>query len=985
MAYLRASEQGKKRIEQARNDRGWIVEDPRWLVEASKILEPSRNWETLSFYAEGISLGSWKAFLYNVRKKGTRAKAFKAYCQVLGLSWEEIREVTDKVVASQGNNDWRKFCRDTLNYQKQSTIDVLTGRNGVTLDKTFVPLGLIERQKCDSKNSQLPPLETEYKVIQKFQRQEEFFEQVLCQGQSSKSPNSKGRRIAITGESGSGKTTLLLKIGFWVLENTEDVPIWISLKDIGEKTLNQYLKEDWLSRVDGMLEELKQCLKSERVWLLLDGVEDLAAKLNAPFRKIGSELTGLTDKARVVLTCRTSIWKEDLYALDAFGFDTYQSLGLNPERVKHPERVKQLIEDWFSGNYQLAQQLQTELEQPAQWRIKDLAQNPLHLVILCRTWQQWQGRLPETKVELFEQLIREDCKRKVAKRFPREALIKDLGVLALEALNQKELRYSSVQEKLGEDRLRLVLQLGWLRRVSEREEVYDFLHDSFKEYFAAKAIEQWDYFLKHNNENPNPFQKYNGEDCLYRIFNPQWKEVILLWLGCPENNLRRQKEKLIKKLVNFRDDCCNFYRYQAIFLVAAGIVEFSSIYAENIVSFIMELVFDDENPEWYEWYQFFRDVAIIEIIPETDRYRVINEVIDEITILRKDNVLDNIPYISAIEILENLGIAEQRVIDSLLNVLFNSQDKDVIECTLSALKKLGFGNELLIEKLLEIFDNANSVHIRELAIECLENVAHGNLKAVNELTRILSNTKNESTVWKAAYTLAQIDPGNKKALFTLVKLLENPENEGAFRELASYLGSLKAVNQKVLDVLARIILTTDPDNIADEVISSIGDIVTANEDALDCFANLILNRKDGSRENKTHEIYFLDKSKDSFTDRLERSISIFNGLFEEMPIKKSHRSIQKLQLIVKELEQTLDRNRYIYHLADRAHEHHEAIDLKKLFQNYSLYKVVKVFRKKMIDAAREYEYEEPTYWECKVLWYCAKNMSYPDFYDAWHS
>ncbi len=85
MPSLRASKQGLKRIKQARNAKGWTVEDPKWLVEASKVLEPERDWEGEGIYAEGISEGTWKAFLYNQRKDGINTNVFKAYCAVLNL------------------------------------------------------------------------------------------------------------------------------------------------------------------------------------------------------------------------------------------------------------------------------------------------------------------------------------------------------------------------------------------------------------------------------------------------------------------------------------------------------------------------------------------------------------------------------------------------------------------------------------------------------------------------------------------------------------------------------------------------------------------------------------------------------------------------------------------------------------------------------------------------------------------------------------
>ena len=95
MAELKASKQGLKQIKQARDKKGWIVEDPRWLFEASKILDPKRDWQAEEgIYANGVSSGTWKAFLYNTRKKGISTEVFKVFCKVLDISWEDVIEQT---------------------------------------------------------------------------------------------------------------------------------------------------------------------------------------------------------------------------------------------------------------------------------------------------------------------------------------------------------------------------------------------------------------------------------------------------------------------------------------------------------------------------------------------------------------------------------------------------------------------------------------------------------------------------------------------------------------------------------------------------------------------------------------------------------------------------------------------------------------------------------------------------------------------------
>ncbi|MCC3418346.1 MAG: hypothetical protein JGK24_03675 [Microcoleus sp. PH2017_29_MFU_D_A] len=96
VANLKTSEQGIAKNKQARNEKGWRVDDPRWLVEASKILEPKKIWQEGGPYADGCSEGNWKRFLYGTGAVNT--EVFKALCRVLGVSWEEI---VDRAVVAQ--------------------------------------------------------------------------------------------------------------------------------------------------------------------------------------------------------------------------------------------------------------------------------------------------------------------------------------------------------------------------------------------------------------------------------------------------------------------------------------------------------------------------------------------------------------------------------------------------------------------------------------------------------------------------------------------------------------------------------------------------------------------------------------------------------------------------------------------------------------------------------------------------------------------
>jgi hypothetical protein len=88
---LKASPLGLAKIKQARNEKGWgwsIDEDDTCFVEASRVLEPDKPWVSGGPYASGISQGTWRRFLAG--KQPINAPAFKGYCKVLGLNWEEV-------------------------------------------------------------------------------------------------------------------------------------------------------------------------------------------------------------------------------------------------------------------------------------------------------------------------------------------------------------------------------------------------------------------------------------------------------------------------------------------------------------------------------------------------------------------------------------------------------------------------------------------------------------------------------------------------------------------------------------------------------------------------------------------------------------------------------------------------------------------------------------------------------------------------------
>jgi predicted NACHT family NTPase len=524
--------------------------------------------------------GYWKFTLTLKHQTATREENLEAVKQ----KWKEhpktnslVTSSTTPILETEKSIDWRDVCRNRLEKQKQLTTNRLMSAKQMLFDinQICVDLALVERKQPDKRSGDDNPEQSQlykpdYEETQKLEY-EEFLATVLKASQSNK--------IAIIGEPGAGKTTLLQRIAFWILDNTDGLPIWIPLgilptpaPKLKDYLLNNWLEDAILNVTPKIRAEFEELLTAGRVWLLLDGVDEMVANSGNPLSFIDNWIPGWCQHLSVVLTCRLNVWEANPLALN--NFQTYRTLEFSQEKVI------EFIEACFQkSDPELGIQLQQALNQPGKERIKDLMRNPLRLTLLCSTWHLREGKLPDTKAELYQQYV-EEVYRWKKDEFPttpeqRQQLNAKLKELALAAIDKEEnrfcLRHKFVEGILG-DRdgcvFQLALNIGWLNRVgvdaknpNPNQPVYAFFHPTFQEYFAALAITDWDFFLPraHDNHNPKPVSER------YRIFEPQWKEVILLWLGRQDVE-REQKEQLIQALLEFEGGCKEwFFGYKGFY------------------------------------------------------------------------------------------------------------------------------------------------------------------------------------------------------------------------------------------------------------------------------------------------------------------------------------------------------------------------------------------------------------------------------------
>ncbi|MEH2127653.1 HEAT repeat domain-containing protein [Nostoc sp.] len=800
-----------------------------------------------------------------------------------------------------------------------------------------MPLGLVERKKPSKPQGDISPehgseLYKETEITKTFEH-DAFLEEVLKQRNTSK---SQGKRIAIIGEPGAGKTTLLQQIADWVSrEIHQSIVIWVSLADLREKELKSYLFETWLTQVAEKTgkakatEQLKNdfvaLFNQNNVWLLLDGLDEMSASSGNPLTEIARQFreTGLISQARIVLTCRVNLWDGSSNALD--DFDTYRSLDFS-----YPQQVERFIYKWFAAIPETGKQLCTALKESGKERIQDLVKNPLRLTLLCLNWQLGDGKLPDTQAGLYQQFVDEFYKWKKAEfatnSHQRQQLNVKLGELAKAAIDKEatrfRLRQDFVSQFLGDaddenSLLKLALNRGWLNCVgidTNRKPVYAFFHASFQEYFAAKAIDDWHFFLNHIPHNPS--------QGTYRIFEPQWKQTILLWLGREEKNLKQQKQLFIDALVNFKDGCRKFYDVRAYDLAVEGITEFGNYFRTEEILAQFKLTINHFN--------LIQEEAR-SVLQQTDRKQVI---VALVVLAQLITIIDDRTRWLAVGSLGEIDPGNQDAIGAVesLEPYWDLKDFPDLPCNQD--------------------DIAASVQLLQ------------------------SPDVDDDTRRQVADSLGEIDPGNQDAIAALVQLLQSPDVHNSTRRLAAYsLGKIGTGNQDAIASLVQLLQSNHLDDFTRMLAAySLGQIHPGNEIAIAALVQLLQSTtvNDDKRRDAAGSLMQIGKGNEfaiaSLVHLLQSNhLDDFTRLLVAHSLGQIHPGNE---IAIAALVQMLQSTSVDYYTRRKA-----AGSLGQIIQDNN-------HRFKAVEATSRYWRLDYNFYN--LAWECAQNMHYPDFYQAWH-
>ncbi|MEB3829339.1 HEAT repeat domain-containing protein [Phormidium sp. CCY1219] len=717
------------------------------------------------------------------------------------MSWEELRGLP-------GGIDWRAICEGAIAPLSTPSSSPPNPKNPASLDSNLcVPLTLIDTRYGALAETSLSPESTEQiedaeEVLppHHFCSNDEFFQRTL--GSNNQLPQAH-HRIAIVGETGSGKQMLLQKMAEWIVQHQPHAcPIWIPLAELNDRdwdTLEEYLEHKWLPEVLGGAENvteqtlpaLRKLFESERVWLLLEGLDEMPIlnSKESPFEVIANQLTSWIAPARVVLTCRANLWEQEPTNV-VEDFEIYRIAGFT-----YPQQVQQFIDQWFAADRpsaereNLADSLKAELETPGKERLREVIKNPICLRVLCQTWQIEKGSLPETKAALYEQFIEAiyqfnqvGVSEQTAGE--RQQLNDGLGNLALEVMHpeksQFKLRQTEAYKQLEKPDRQLFQQaidiglLSFVRKPDEdpNEWLYEFWHPILQEYFAAHQVEDWRFFL-------------DPERGVYRIFDPHWKEVILLWFGRKDIPGDR-KEEFLDALQKFDPYIeAEFYTYRAYFLAAAGIAEFpQSQAADEIVAQVITWALGEEVEDGSrQKFPPALERSARSALQESDRPQVIHQLTEALQATSDTSTCTRIAFALA-----QLDPGNREAIAELEQLLDSTKDPNLrLEIAASG-AEIEPGHSKAIAALEELLNASPTPRFTQKVADCLGEYAADKTRAIEALNHLLSRTDDRKLLKQAAQSLGRLAPNSPKAWEKLLEVLENSKDEQLLRLVAYSLG-----------------------------------------------------------------------------------------------------------------------------------------------------------------------------------------------------
>jgi hypothetical protein len=341
-------------------------------------------------------------------------------------------------------------------------------------------------------------------------------------------------------------------------------------------------------------------------------------------------------------------------------------------------------------------------------------------------------------------------------------------------------------------------------------------------------------------------------------------------------------------------------------------------------------------------------------------------------------------------ILGNIGTSNEVAIKALEWLTQNAQDETICWVAAENLGKIHPNNQTAREVLKTLIQKAKYEHIRQIAAWSMGKIDPGNKLAVEKLARIIQNPLEQGNPETAVERLREIDPNNPDVIDTLVSRLQLAKDERTRLEAASRLGKFNPGNQIAIEVLENLAKNT---SVRLEAAERLAEINSCNKVANEVFEELIPTIQYG------FSLYSvatrLGKNKPSSRiaiNALESTIAKTQDEHSWGFVDKGFDKDYVCVLAADSLGEIDPGNKFAFRTMVKLLQTHP-FDPRQLPIAEALIKIIrdeqyseavtslKDYLSKPISGGGDYR----RFLDCyKVIWHCAQNLSYPDFYQAWH-
>ncbi len=343
----------------------------------------------------------------------------------------------------------------------------------------------------------------------------------------------KNPKLMVLGKPGVGKTTLLQYIAVHCDElylQPKLIPVFVSLKTLAENSrqadevdLLGYIQKKYCRNYVSE-SEFKTLLGHGRLLFLLDGLDEIIEnKLGTVIQKIHNLVDDYGENSFIV-SCRKEF---QAYQSKKFGRFNFCKVAEFEE-----QQTEEFIKNWFdeatvnAPNEQSSQatQLIDKLRLPENQRIRELADTPLLLHLICLIFQH-RGDLPFRRVDLYKEAI--DLLLEKWNQFNErtQIYISDINLVEIrKALRQlSAINFEQGKSSFEEGEIIQFIEEGYQTLfnieilsgllIKKQWKTYTFSHQTLQEYLTAEEFVN---------------SRQGWQILITRIAEQRWREVFLL-------------------------------------------------------------------------------------------------------------------------------------------------------------------------------------------------------------------------------------------------------------------------------------------------------------------------------------------------------------------------------------------------------------------------------------------------------------------------